>query len=129
MFWFKLVLPLIISSICFHFQKYPILEVLLWCSGLRVQHYHRSGSGSCFDMDWIPSLRTFICPICGQKKYPILYNKFYGYPLILLLLSLLFFLIYSWNNQCKFLKFTSFYLNLEKIFFIDFYKQTNSLDN
>ena len=54
--------------------KHKHLEVLLWCSGLRIQCCHSYGTGcSCgtgcsYGLDLIPGLGTSICHWCGWKR-------------------------------------------------------------
>ena len=42
--------------------------ILLWCSELRIWHYHCSGLDHRCGMHSVPSLRTFICCGRGQKE-------------------------------------------------------------
>ena len=49
-----------------------LLSVLLWSSGLRIQHCHCSGSGRCSGAGSVPSLHTSTCHSQKKKKNRIL---------------------------------------------------------
>ena len=60
----SVLLPICTSS----FFKCLTFGVPLWCSGLRIQHCHCSGSGHCCDLGLIPGLGTSTCHRCGQRN-------------------------------------------------------------